>query len=865
MMRGHSEYSGQGSAVSHLAANRGAGLLLLIVALLGVSTARAELYFNVNALKLTPAQKADTDLETLSRPDIQMPGEYAVQVSVNRVQQGEYTLKFIVCGTRLCPELTPALLQKFGVNVGALPALVPLSPEAILTDIGAVIPDAETQFDFERRVLELTLPQAALNQSARGDVPPEQWDDGLPMFFASYSASGSEIRNQSPLSLNQSSQYLNLRSGVNLGPWRLRNYSTYSRTSNTLSQWNSMQTSVERDVRPLRARFVAGETATPGLVMDSFSFRGAWLATQDEMLADSQRGYAPEIRGIALSHATVEVRQNGNLLYQTFVSPGAFVINDLYPTSSSGDLDITVKEEDGSVRTYTQSFASPPISVRRGMFKYSVTAGEYGTRNNVTETSINQRFVQGEMLYGLLNNTTVYGGTIVGEHYRAGMLGVGQSLGTFGAISLDMTHAATTFSDGSSKSGQSLQAKYSKRFDATGTSMTLAGYRYATDGYYGFDEASDYYQNSHLASRYTLKSKSQITLNQNAGRAGSVALSAYQSEYWNRSNSRNRSVTGSWSKSFSGVTVSLNQSQSRLWRNGRTDNSTSVNVSLPIGKWLSPNSESTLRMSNNWSQSNRGTGSLSTTLTGTAMENNNLSWSLSQARNRQSDRRVNNSTALSGSLQGSNATASLGYTNYYGESETVNWGLRGSVVVHPYGVTLSRELAEGSSWALVRAPGGKDIKIKNRSGLSTDSRGYAIVPSLTPYRENDVTLDTSSLGEDVDLKQSIQRKTPSRESLVLAEYETRVGLRVFLTLTRNGKPLPLASVVRAGDISGITDEQGRVYLAGVAESAQLEVSLAGGEPLCTVPFSAKGRLKNNGIIMADLPCDALTNHGTNGS
>lgn len=863
-MRGRSEYSGQGSVASHLAGNWGARLIFVIVSLLGLSTARAELYFNVNALKLTPEQKADTDLETLSRPEIQMPGEYAVQVNVNQVQQGEYTLKFIVCGTRLCPELTPSLLQKFGVKPGAFPALVSLPPEATLSDIGAVIPDADTLFDFEHRVLKITLPQAALNQTARGDVPPEQWDNGLPMFFASYSASGTETRNHSASSQNLSSQYLNVRSGINIGPWRLRNYSTYSHTINNISQWNSLQTSVERDVRTLRARFVAGETATPGLVMDSFSFRGAWLATQDEMLADSQRGYAPEIRGIALSHATVEVRQNGNLLYQTFVPPGAFVINDLYPTSTSGDLDITVKEEDGSLRSYTQSFASPPISVRRGMVKYSVTAGEYGTRNNNVESAVNQRFVQGEMLYGVMNNTTVYGGGLVAEHYRAGMLGVGQSLEMFGAISLDVTQAETRFSDGTSKTGQSLQAKYSKRFDITGTSMTLAGYRYGTNGYYGFDEASEYFNNSRLASRYTLKSKSQITLNQSAGPAGAVSLSAYQSEYWNRTHSRNRSVTGSWSKSFSGVTVSLNQSQSRLWRTGRTDNSTSVNVSLPIGKWLSPTANSNMRMSNNWSQSNRGTGSLSTTLSGTSLENNNLSWSMSQARSSQSEGRVENSTALSGSLQGNNATASLGYARYYGGSESVNWGVRGSVVVHPYGVTLSRELSEGSSWALVRAPGGKDIKINNRNGLSTNSRGYAIVPSLTPYRENDVSLDTSSLGEDVDLKESIQRKTPSRESLVLAEYETRVGLRVFLTLTRNGKPLPLASVVRAGDISGITDEHGRVYLAGVPESAQLQVSLAGGESLCTVPFSAAGRVKNNGIIVAELPCDALTGHGING-
>jgi outer membrane usher protein len=32
------------------------------------------------------------------------------------------------------------------------------------------------------------------------------------------------------------------------------------------------------------------------------------------------------------------VRQNGYVIYQNTVAPGAFEINDLYPTGSSGDF-----------------------------------------------------------------------------------------------------------------------------------------------------------------------------------------------------------------------------------------------------------------------------------------------------------------------------------------------------------------------------------------------------------------------------------------------------------------------------------------------------------------------------------------------
>ncbi|WP_164099337.1 fimbria/pilus outer membrane usher protein, partial [Serratia marcescens] len=79
-------------------------------------------------------------------------------------------------------------------------------------------------------------------------------------------------------------------------------------------------------------------------VFDSFQFTGLQLASDENMLPDSQRGFAPTIRGVAHSNARVSVRQHGYTIYETYVAPGAFVISDLFPTSQSGDLEITVHE-----------------------------------------------------------------------------------------------------------------------------------------------------------------------------------------------------------------------------------------------------------------------------------------------------------------------------------------------------------------------------------------------------------------------------------------------------------------------------------------------------------------------------------------
>ena len=294
--------------------------------------AGAELYFNINALDLSEEQKSQMDLNILSRTDIQMPGEYEVTVRVNSQNAGKYSLNFVECDNTLCPELTLPLFRELGVKVAAIPGLKSLGDSDVITQINDVLPGADAQFDFDKAVLNLSIPQAAMDNSARGYIPPEQWDDGLPMLFASYSASGAENRNRRTGG-HESSQYVNLRSGANYGPWRLRNSSYYQR-NNSINQWKTLQSWLERDIRSLRSRLVMGETSSPGLIYDSFSFRGASLASQDSMLPDSMQGYAPQIAGVAVTNATVEIRQNGNLLYQTYVSPGEFVINDLYATST---------------------------------------------------------------------------------------------------------------------------------------------------------------------------------------------------------------------------------------------------------------------------------------------------------------------------------------------------------------------------------------------------------------------------------------------------------------------------------------------------------------------------------------------------
>ena len=131
--------------------------------------------------------------------------------------------------------------------------------------------------------------------------------------------------------------FAGLRGGFNLGDWRFRNYSTYNRDQYGQGRWQAVQTYAQRDLRSIRGQLLLGDGSTPGELFDSVQFRGVQIASDDSMLPDSLNGYAPTIRGVAQTNARVTVRQNGYIIYSTYVPPGPFALDDLYPTSAGGD------------------------------------------------------------------------------------------------------------------------------------------------------------------------------------------------------------------------------------------------------------------------------------------------------------------------------------------------------------------------------------------------------------------------------------------------------------------------------------------------------------------------------------------------
>jgi outer membrane usher protein len=815
-------------------------------------------YFNPELLQIDNPQQGATDLSIYESQGGQAPDTYHVDIFINNDQADTRDVVFkLVAGENGKETLQPCLSAKALAAMGVKTELFPDLGDGECASLSA-IPMAHAEYRFGQQQLLLSIPQAAVSQAARGFVAPEMWDNGITAMMLNYSITGANNYARTTNAQDNDSQYVNLRPGINIGPWRLRNYSTYSRSSDNQSQWDTVYTYAQRSIISLKSQMLVGDSSSPADVFDSVPFRGAQLASDDDMIPDSQKGYAPVVRGIARSNAQVIIRQNGYVIYQSFVAPGAFEITDMYPTGGSGDLFVTIKEADGSEQTMVVPFASLPVLQREGRLKYSVTGGKYRSYDSSVDKT---PFMQGTAIYGLPHGFTMYGGSQAASHYQSAALGMGKNLGDYGAISVDITQALSTVKDQDKRSGQSMRARYSKDILQTGTNVTIAGYRYSTSGYYSMQDVMDSYrsgQDNPLTERQ--KNRTELSMNQNLWEnAGTVSVSLINEDYWN-SGRNMRSVTLGYNNSWQGISYGLNYSynENSTAQNGNNnaysggssgriydrDQVFAFNISIPLSRWMS-NTYSSYSLSS----SQKGNTTQNVGLNGTALEDNNLSWSAQES---YGSKGTGNGGNLNADYRGTYGEVNGGYS-YDKDSQRLNYGLQGGILVHENGMTLGQPL--GETIALVKAPGAGNVGVSNQTGVKTDWRGYAIVPYTSPYRKNAVQLNTETLPDDVDLTLTSQTVIPTRGAVVRANFKASVGQRVLMTLMRQGgAPVPFGAMVTASSQkdapSFIVGDEGQVYLTGLENDGTLTAKWGNdAAQQCQVNYALKETLSDNTQIM----------------
>ncbi len=765
---------------------------------------------------------ADVDLSMFAFGSRVLAGEYRVDVLRNDILLGRFTVRFVEreAGSDARPCLSVEQLGEWGLNLAALPA-VSTTPQETCIDLEAQLAEARVDYDAAAQRLRLSIPQAALSRKARGAIDPRLWDQGMNAALFDYQLS--LARNDEGRAGGESSNTLfgRMHGGLNLGSWRLRQQFTYNRDRLGQRSWQDGRTYAQRDIQALGGQLLVGDGNTLGELFDGFQFRGVQLSSDEAMLPDSLRAYAPTVRGVAQSNARVVVRQNGFIIYSTYVAPGQFTLDDLYPTANGGDLEVTILEADGRQVRYTQAFSSVPTLLREGRWRYELSAGEY--RTGYEDERLRPYFFQGTLARGLSGDFSLYGGVLLGQGYQAGLLGVGKNMLGFGALSLDLSDARTR-SDQGHLSGQSLRLLYAKTLERTDTTFRVAGYRYSTPGFRSFPEAVQMQAlESNELPFLDRRSELQVDLSQSMGRWGALFFSARQQRYWG-SGGQERFVQLGFSGSYRQLSYNLYYNQYRT-PFAAPERQLMLSLSIPLGSSGASGMYSVSRGSDQrlYQQAS---------LFGNTLDDRNLDYGVTVDRSDE---------------QGSRGSLNLGYRGRYGRVdlghsqgegyEQTNLGLSGGMVAHADGLTLSQPL--GETIALVRIPDAEGLALQSQVGVRTDGSGYAVVPSLTPYRSNRLALSLNGLGGNVEVLTAVQEVVPTRGAVVLAPFEARSGYRLMLQLSdAQGEPLPFGARIAdtSGQELGLVGPEGLAYVAGAAPAGELSVSWGAGAASCTVAY-----------------------------
>ncbi|MFJ2279738.1 fimbria/pilus outer membrane usher protein [Pseudomonas sp. NPDC087803] len=781
------------------------------------------------------------DMSRYQKGNPVLPGFYDLDIYINGKQVTRAKVEFVEISSSNIAQacLTLDAMHQFGIDTKSLKVF-----QGCRT-LSAVMSNTVSYADISEQKLYLQIPQAALRRTARGYVEPDYWDPGITAGKLDYNLN--YFNSQNDHSGSTDSAYLSLRGGFNFGLWQFRHNANVNWTNGSKSTWNRLSTYVQRPVGDIKSTVSLGEFNTKGAGFDSVAVRGVSLASDERMFPDSQIGFAPTIRSFARSNARVEVWQNDTKIYQTTVTPGNFVIDDLYPTGYGGDLNVVVTEADGGERRFDVPYSSVTNLMRPGRAKYDLVSGKLYNQVMANDAHL----LQGTVYYGLNNYLTGYGGLQFSEGFQSGLLGLGVNT-TYGAFSLDLTQENTQLSGGyGSTEGRSLKIAYSKMLSETKTNFTLAAYRYSSSKYMTLTQAVDarewvnapgfreqWLWEGHERDRFDL------SIDQPVGNFGSLFLTGSTRQTWGGGNDSSRQFEIGFNGNAGDISYSISASRNNdEFLGSQTQYFVSLNI--PLG-----NSGRSPTLSTQYTGGPGQGSTLRNYLSGVADEAGRWSYGITQA----TDTNTSSSSSLNTQYRGNRSTL-RGSFERGGDYKSTSFGSNGSVLAHSGGVTFSPNT--GETIGLVSAPGGEGASVGGLSGLVVDKNGYAIVPSLSPYRMNNINLDPKGSSMNVAFQNTTKQVAPYAGAIVRVDFETRVGQSAVIHVS-NGKSLNLTfgADVRdqEGNVVGVVGQGNNLFVQGVGDNGSLTVSMQD-DSSCEVIYQlAAANAGNHDIMRAQAPC-----------
>lgn len=767
-------------------------------------------------------QGTSSDLQRFEGASVIPEGEVSLDVTLNQRWMGRYQIALRTPPGAMQP--TPCygreLLEALGVDLLRLPPAkrALLGQEGDCLALSALGLEASEALAYGELRLTLSIARQHLSRRPVDHVDTRQWDSGVGAGFVNYDLN----LHQQQMAHRQGTAYrgfLGLRGGLNTGDWYWRHDGILQGADDAPTRYQRGMTSVRRDLPALSAQLTLGDAASSSDVFAASAFRGLQLGSDERMLPQSRRGYAPTVRGVANSTALVSIRHRGVLLHESSVPPGPFEIDDLYPSGLSDDLEVTLKEADGSVTVFSVPFQAAPLALRPGARRFDFAGGHWLDGFGRTGPA----FGQGSWQQGLDDRLSVHGGLWVAEDYLGGALGVALNTAV-GAVGLTAYHADAAPSPEADRRGQAMRLNWRQDLTDTATRLEASISRSQSTGYLGFDQFAQARRGRHSDPNHW---RASFSLDQALGPgAGRLSFAVNGARSWSGQGGTDYRL--GYNNHFAAMAYGLNIGRQRS-EHGQPLRTIALTLSMPLGERRRDLLSSAVS-----SDSRRHA---STSLRWSSRAGEQAQWGYGLAAQYQAA--AADPVGIDGNLRYRGSAGDLAVAlGSRGDQRHLALGARGAVVAHGGGVTAAPTL--GESFAIIHAPGATAARVRQQPQSRVDRRGYAVVPSLAPYSVNTVEIDPKGMPRTTELLVAGHNVVPRAGAAPLLRFATRAGdFHVLLAERTGGEALPFGAQVfdETGNEVGVVGQGGQVQIRSQARRGRLRISWGGAEhQTCWVDF-----------------------------
>lgn len=749
-------------------------------------------------------------------------GYYSVNIFINNQKKDVTILYFKNKDGELTPSINIENLVKYNISPSFYNIPLNLKTNFLLNEYSI-----KFKYHFSTQSLYLTIPQKAFENKKNLLEPSSLWNDGIPALFSSYNYFAKYGK------ANQIEQKINFNSGANLGAWRIRSHSHYHYTSK-YKQFKLHSLYAYRQIHPLFATFYGGEFTPISRMLSTDKLIGIQMISSDLLSSNNLYAKSPIIEDTAETPSEIKVKQQGRIIYETIVPPGAFILDNL-PVIGSNELILEIKEADGRIRRSTHYFTSMPNQLKKGKYQYNIIGGySYNRNRSQYDNSNKPTFLLGEFSYGINQKITAYGAIrrkINTETYFSGLT---LDFGRLGGIASDISYLKNDVHQ------FKYQFRYHKKWIETGTYLSFSSAIYQSK--------MNNFRSYHESERYKLKNNYSINFSQSIKQIGLFSINYHHKNHIDKSNKSvlNASLSSSIKK------INYNIKYQRNKEINYIDNHFSLNFHIPLmTKHKSYHWVSNHLSYHSYNQNYKS----STSFGGNILENLKLTYSINYKHNFGKINSYNN-ISVNTQYQGERQSfyinsAKLSNNRYY-----LRTGINGAIVLHEDGITLAPRL--GKTFAIINTNGVSGIKINNSSQTTTDNSGNLILSSMTPYRKNIIGLNIKTLPEFSHIKTQSKVIVPTLGAISKINFPISTGYNVLFT---SNIPIPFAANVMVFDDNNnlrSTDfvyDHNRIFLSGISEKGRVEVKWGNAQDQqCYFHYDIKNETQNTLPIKKEINC-----------